>query len=119
MGDRLVDIEAEEGMYRLVEVPVRDSHQLRNPEGQAYVNLDVHPNLGTTTVGTAENNDCYSFITQTFIATIASWLRTYNCHGFCKLFLFFSNPTYHHHIVKVETSMEVGNFSGRLQQQHH
>jgi hypothetical protein len=28
-GDRLVDIEAEEGMYRLVEVPVRDSHQLR------------------------------------------------------------------------------------------
>ena len=92
MGDRLVDIEAEEGMYRLVEVPVRDSHQLRNPEGQAYVNLDVHPNLGTTTVGTAENNDCYSFITQTFIATIASWLRTYNCHGFCKLFLLILTP---------------------------
>ena len=28
-GDRLVDVEAEEGMYRLVEVPVRHSHQLR------------------------------------------------------------------------------------------
>ncbi len=28
-GDRLIDIEAEESMYRLVEVPVRDSHQLR------------------------------------------------------------------------------------------
>jgi len=26
---------------------------LRNPEGQAYVNLDLHPYLRTTTVGTA------------------------------------------------------------------
>jgi hypothetical protein len=27
-GDRFIDIEAEEGMNRLVKVPVRDSHQL-------------------------------------------------------------------------------------------